>query len=646
MMLYNYAITPLADNAIEARVADIVDCVKRGVYTMPLFLMQLTPEGNPVWDKAKKPLQLYGIYRDLLEKQGVPSGVLVQASLGHGYPLERPPFQPMVNFIDGKEIYACCPLDTDFLEHFAEVMRRIAAMHPKAIMLDDDFRLMVRPGKGCACPLHLAQLPRFTGQTFTRESLLEHIKTHPANDPVARAFAQTQRDALVNAAKVFRAAIDEVDPTIQGVNCTSGAICESAEYTSRAFAGVGKPSIVRVPNGSYAPLSSRGFSHAMQMAAICRSKLKKHGVDVLLAETDTIPFNRYGKGARYLHAQYTASLLEGLKGAKHWLTRTSAFEPKSGKAYRDILAKHHGFYEKVAALADEMRFVGVGAAFTEQTDFDFNRENPYASRRHCWVTKTLERLGLPFYFTDNGGTAVIIEGDIAADMTDGEIENAFRGTVLLDGFAAKILCERGFAHLLGVEVTEWDLGRVSSESFDGTLYTCCTKQKHFKKLTVNSEVTQVLSYNMVREDGKAKLLAPAVTLYPRENNAATVVFCGSPDVNFDYSEGFAFLNETRKAQLVSVLKAAGALPVYLDGDDEVCLRAGYVADGRLLVACFPLGVDPVETPCLYLQTPPTNITALQPDGSELPIAFDALGDNLYALRCRMETMYPTIWLIR
>ncbi len=643
-MLYNYAVTPLADNEIEARVADIVDCVRRGVYTMPLFMMALTPEGNPLWDKVKKPLELYEKYRDLLTAQGVPSGVLIQASLGHGYPLEKHPFQPLVQLTNGEEIHACCPLDPAFLEHFADVMGRIAAAGPKVIMLDDDFRLLVRPGKGCACPRHLAAVAKETGKTFSRESLFEHIKTHPATDPVSRAFAKTQKDALVNAATVFRAAIDAVDPTIQGVNCTSGAICEAVDETSRVFAGKGNPSIVRVPNGSYAPLSTRGFSHAMRQAAVCKSKLKKRGVDVVLAETDTIHFTRYGKSARYLHAQFAASLLEGLKGAKHWLTRNSAFEPLSGKAYRDILATHTGLYEKIESLADDIRFVGVGAAFTEMVDFDFNCENPYTPRPQPWVTKTLERLGLPFYFTDNGGKAVLIEGDIAADMRDDEIQTAFHGSVIVDGFAAKILCERGYAHLLGVDVAEWDLGRVSSESFDGTLYTCCTKQKHFKKLTVNTEKTQVLSHNMLRQDGKAKLLAPAVTLLPREEGI-TVVFCGSPNAEFLYTEGFSYLNETRKAQLVSILQKADALPVYWHGDDEMCLRAGYIADGRLLVACFLLGIDPVEIPCLYLQTPPKSITALQPDGSERSVAFHALGDNLYTLDCRIETLYPCILLI-
>ena len=62
---------------------------KRGVITMPLFCMTLTPEGDPVWDKAEKMCKIYAKYRDALDKEGVPSGILVQASLGHGYEITK-----------------------------------------------------------------------------------------------------------------------------------------------------------------------------------------------------------------------------------------------------------------------------------------------------------------------------------------------------------------------------------------------------------------------------------------------------------------------------------------------------------------------------------------------------------------------------
>lgn len=643
-MLYNYAITPLAADHFEQRAAAIIEDVKRGVYTMPLFSLVLVPEGDPVWDKAEKSAETYAKYRDLLEAAGVPSGILVQASLGHGYPLTAAPFQKMVAVSDGQPFDAYCPLDPDFIEHFSGVLRRLAAERPKAIMLDDDFRILVRPTKGCVCPRHVAAFNRAADTDFTKDQLRDYLLTHKKDDPLCRLFASTQRDALVNAAAAFRAAIDEVDPTIQGINCTSGDICESADATNKAFAGNGNPTIVRVPNGSYAPLSSRGFSHAMRQAHVCATKLKRRGIQVVLAETDTIPFNRYGKSAAYLHAQYTASLLEGLAGAKHWLTRLSAFEPNSGKAYRDILAKHRGFYEKVQTLASGLRSVGAASLFVEQVDFDFSCRSVWGSHPNRFVTLNLERMGIPFYFTDTAAPALFIEGDIADDLDDTAVRSLLDGSVLLDGFAAKALTDRGFADQLGVAVSDWDLGKVSAESFDETGHTCCTKQKFFHKLTPVREV-EVLSYNIRREDGRAVKLAPAVTVYTRDNARLSAVFCGSPDAEFTYTEGFSFLNETRKAQLVSLLKRAGALPVYLVGDDEVCARAGYVTDGRLLCALIPLGFDAVETPRLALETPPSRIVTLDENGEEQEVTFTDEGNGVFALQCCIPPLHPAVFLI-
>ena len=148
--LYNFSVTPLSENEFEARAADIVTQVRQGAFTMPLFSMTLTPEGIPVWDKAGKMAKLYARYRDRLAQDGVEAGILVQASLGHGYPITKNPFTPYVNLTDGKEVSVCCPLDDAFIAHFCDVLRTLAKEKPKAIMLDDDFRLMMRPGRGCA----------------------------------------------------------------------------------------------------------------------------------------------------------------------------------------------------------------------------------------------------------------------------------------------------------------------------------------------------------------------------------------------------------------------------------------------------------------------------------------------------------------
>ena len=152
--------------------------------------------------------------------------------------------------------------------------------------------------------------------------------------------------------------------------------------------------------------------------------------------------------------------------------------------------------------------------------------------------------------------------------------------------------------------------------------------------------TEILSYNYLKVDGGIARRGAAVTKLKREDGKISVVFCGSPDAAFNYMEGFSFLNETRKAQLVSLLREAGALPVYAVGDAEICMRAGYLADGSLFVFALPLGVDPSDTLTLSLEKEPAKIVAISPDGEEVSVAFEKKAKGEYELFVRMEVLYP------
>lgn len=653
-MLYNYSVIPLAENEFDKRAEDIIDSVKRGAYTMPLFMMVLVPEGDPVWDKAGRMAKLYARYRDRLLEEGIEAGILIQASLGHGYEITHAPFQTYVGLTDAdgnccpdgvQTTNSYCPYDKGFLAHFSEVFRTLAKERPRAIMLDDDFRLMHRQGRGCACPLHMAEFNRRTGLNWTRQDLWQHVSTHPAPDPLTTVFEETQRDSMVEAVKAFRAAMDEIDPTIQGINCTSGHICESVDFTNKFFAGSSNPTMVRVPNGCYAPYSVREFSSGIINAAICKKRLKKRGIDIILAETDTIPFNRYAKSARYLHAHFVSSILEGAKGAKHWLTRTSAFEPESGKAYRDILSEHNKMYERLADLSDDIKWVGVSATFAEQNHMKFSG-NIWYNHIHDIVQKNLERIGVPFYLSDEAEKLNFIEGRVAEELTDEQLAEMFKTSVFCDGLAAQILCERGYGDLLGVKAEAWDLGTCHGETFNGKLSHCCQGQKDKKKLVVLNPKVEELSHNYFREDGYAKLLAPAVTCLDRGEGKLSVVFCGSFSYNFDYMQGFSFLNETRRAQFISLFTRAGALPVYLASDDEICMKAGTVTDGRMLISIYSLGVDPMENLPLFFEKDPESISLIMPDGSEMPLAFTKTEEGVFLIKVRVETLYPVILLIK
>lgn len=649
-MMYNYSMMPLNDSHFEEVVADIKDQYMRGVTTCPMFIMTLVPEGDEcsAWDKVGPMCEKYERFRDALAEDGVPSGVLIQASLGHGYDINPAPFTRFVGLRDGEKQKVYCPLDEKFLAHFKGVVKRIAESKPSAIMLDDDFRLLMRPGGGCACHLHLAEFEKRTGKNWTREQLLSHVESHSADDPITVAFIDTQRDSLVGAARVFREAIDEVDPTIQGINCTSGDVCEAVDLTNPEFCGKGNPTMVRVPCGTYAPVSVRGFSNIMRRAAVCTTKLKKAGIDIILGETDTIPFNRYGKNARYLHSHYTVAILGGVRGAKHWITRTSAWEPRSGKAFRDILAKHRRFYDALADHVDGIEWVGANSAFLVQERYDYTLKNAAQYHENYWASKCFERLGLPFYFAEPARSASLtfLEDNIVTHMSDAEIRAVFEGTVCMTSEVAQDLIERGYGELLGVLVKEWEGELPKGEMFAFDNSATCTKQKDSRMIKVENDKVETLSWLYRPVDGEKKKLSPAVTVLDRGDGKLSVVFSGTPNAHHNYMEGFSFLNESRKRQLIDVFSRAHALPIYYDGDEEMLLCAGKIKDGRLLATFINLGYDPLEELDVVLDFTPEKITMLNPEGNEIDVDYRLTDDGKIKVMTEAEPMYPLILILK
>ena len=164
------------------------------------------------------------------------------------------------------------------------------------------------------------------------------------------------------------------------------------------------------------------------------------------------------------------------------------------------------------------------------------------------------------------------------------------------------------------------------------------------KLSEFIKKIRILTYNFRREDEKAKLLAPAVTMLQRDDKIS-VVYSGTPKAEFNYMEGFAFLNESRKKQFVNLLKKADALPVYYPGDNEIMFRAGILPDGRMLTLTVVLGTDPEEGLELYLEKEPVCAKILNADGMETEITFEKTAENIYVFDVRCETYYPAVIII-
>lgn len=629
--MLNFSIMTLNEEHINEHCEDIADQVKNKIATMPLFMMSLTPEGDPAIDKAEIYCRSYEKYKEKLDAMGVPSGVLIQATLGHGWKLNsHAPFQRYVGLTDGTSPEVYCPLDRGFQAYLFKAGARIAATHPAHIMLDDDFRLIsARPQCGCACPLHLARISQSADRQVTREELWNAIlQGTEKNNPLRDFFLQSQIDSLIECAKELRRGIDSVDPTIPGSRCLSDGN-EGGYEIAAIMAGVGNPVVVRMNNGSYAPPDPRTMvKSTVYQAAVTLNALTKRP-DVILAETDTYPQNRYASSAAKLHSQFTLAILEGAGGAKHWITRLHGYEPDSGKAYRKKLASYHGFYEELAQRVPELTWLGANLTVPTGNFWRLTPRDHAIGKSNTWFSPVLDRLGLPLYFSTRSENACFFGGLSAGRFTDEEILAFLSGKVVLDAPAAMEWIRKGFGEYLGVDVRERsaDAPNASGEIFYPHGHSPAMHQVH--ELIPLSEKVKHLSHVYHLRDGvKKERLFPGVTSYQNKLGGTATVFSGVTNVPFAAPAAFGFLNETRKAQLAQILKELDCLPVYYPEDAEVFMKAARTRDGKLFCALLNLSLDALEKLPLATELSVRTIKRLMPDGSYEAVDFRQESDRV------------------
>ncbi len=615
--LITFSIMPsqiTSDTQISEIVTDVENQYKNGICTLAVFCMPIHPEREHVQDKAGYFCKSYQKIKKELDKRGLKSGVLFQTTIGHGAVKNKLPFQEYIKFTDGKGDGICCPIDADFQSYVYESVRKVALLKPNAILIDDDFRLITRGGKGCACPKHLARFNALIGQNLTREELYNIVTNENDSrcEEYTKAHIKVQFESLEETAKVIRSAIDSVDPSIQGVFCNGG---DNGINIAKILAGKNNPTILRINNGYYAYNSTSGFTYSIFKGALQRSQY--NGVDYIVAECDTCPHVIYAKTAKQLHAHYLGSILEGLNGAKHWITRltnSQNIEWESGKSYRKILAKNSGLYKTASGLVDKITWHGFKIPLPKRFERKSMNGRVYQDA-NSFGEQCLERLGLPMYFSkDEGGITCFVDGN-SNYFTSDELIKELSNNAIFSAQEAKLVANRGFEKYLGVKIEEYDgeikpLGDKILTTGNGVQV-----QNDYKKLIpLNSDVrvTSELCYNDY-ETGLVSV-GNGTTEYKNELGGLVTVFSGTPNSVDKSIYGYSFLNSSRKAQFIDILKASNEPLIYFKGEENVYLKTGTLKDGKNLTCAFNLCYDEIENFSLVYPTKPKKVSFVDCDG--------------------------------
>lgn len=600
-------------------IEDLLEMHKKNMVQAAVFSFTLVPEGNPVTDKATRLVELFREYQSALKDCGFPVGILLQATVGHGWaPQEKSAFQKFV-FRSGTGPYIHCPLDTGFQEYIARSVRIVAETHPDFIMLDDDARALTGRG-GCFCPLHIRGFNEAVQANYTADELREAIVK---DDKVARKWDIFQQSAFLELAKSVRAGIDAVDPEMPGMFCCCYGDVRHAKKMGQILAAKGQTPIVRLNNALYLYDSAQVFPAWMYKTAIQVAALEGC---IVLAETDTCPQKRYATSYQMLHTHYSWSLLNGCIGGKLWVT-SSSYNPRNGVYYRKKLAEYHGFYDEVARMRPE--FQGFIEPMPQESPFNA-AEAPGGYYLKTLGGDVIAELGLPFAYNKRitSENIVVLTGSTVKFFSDDELRTFLAGRVFLEGEAAIELSRRGFDELTGCNATVWDLPAATREVDEetNTPYDCAFPVL-LKPLT-GAKILSMLHHAAFALAKESVPLAPGAVQFRNKLGGEVISFYGKMG-DFRLGTGlFALLDVRFKERLVKWYHPE----IWYPEDAPVTLHL-FKDRGHSEICILNRGLDTLEGVPLEGLGDRKSILMLQPDGAwkETPVENKTIQCNIAAL---------------
>ncbi len=624
-------IVPLTPHRKKEYAQDLLKLYDSGAISETAYIMTLVPESDPPVEKAKILAEQFRECREALGKTSMPVGILLQATMGHGWmPSEQSAFQKQIPYPENFYPYMFCPLDKNFRKYVYDSVRILAELKPDFFMVDDDFRLLTGKG-GCFCPLHIAEFNRRTGKNYTSAAELKQAVNSDAG--TAQLYDRIMIDSLTGLAQEIRRAIDETDPSIPCSFCACVQDTRHAIEVTAALTAKGQTPKVRINNAMYQKDSPRMLHAWMHKTA---SQILAYPADwQILCEPDTCPQTRYSTSAAMMHSVITHSITEGAKGGKLWITRRP-YEPESGTLYRKILTENAGFYRTLASL--KVKWEGVATILPEVPAMNFPLSRTHTPEQDCtWAVELLGRMGIPTYYTTGRAAAAALTQNDVRNFTDAQLDEIIKNSkLLLDGSGAAELTRRGFGEKAGVSGEVWQGAAVTFEQENGFESIPVSGALKFVKLSPHGNA-RTISHVYHSSSGlgtDAEAVMPAVI--KGENFAAFA----APVCRFSLTSS-GWLNNTRKQQIVRMLTELDVLPCYIPGDHELFIKTGLLPDGRLIFL-NNLSLDAVpQIEIAGLKNRPDTVEQLMPSGEWQEIAFD-WKDGVLTIAHELRTMQPKV----
>lgn len=386
------------------------------------------------------------------------------------------------NLVDhtGKESLGCgCPLGKKFREHAGQRLRIWAETEPDVIWIDDDLRIHNHgtpvfaelDGKGhytdyyCFCDEHLRRFNELRGTHFDRETLVKEITKPGAVSETRIAYLTFLGETMAETADWIRRTVQDISPNTRLAQMTSVPDTHAAEgrdWNSFLSSLCGKyPPMIRAHFGPYMEGNPRDFVNCYRMLAQTMTQLRETyaGPVEYCPEVENTRFTTWAKSSAATAYQLTMSAFLGCSDITLSLYDLDGGSFADEPLYGKMLKEEKPFLDKLVSL-DLGSCRGDGVIIPTS-----GKSGKTYRMRECdgysalggdtrYIEKYLLKAGIPCHYLTpsdmNGDGVVALDPYSAGFLSDEELRKILCGNVLLDGGAAEVLCNRGFADQIGL----------------------------------------------------------------------------------------------------------------------------------------------------------------------------------------------------
>ncbi len=409
-----------------------------------------------------------------LEKNGIVASVNNWMEMGH---LDRQrrltPSQSFTTMADknGKKCsVVACPLSLEWRKYYTGYASYLVReLSPDVFWIEDDFRYHNHGNLewgGCFCDEHIAVFNKIAKKNYSRDEWVEKIFKEGKPTEERKIWLDFSRKSLTDTAKIISESLREIKPDIKIGLMSSTPEMHAMEGRRwdellSVFAGDTNIKINRIHLPCYNEMTGKDYyfdfnAISMTVRAFCTDDT------VVLPETENGSANVYRKSPAMMRFQVESSIPLVLSGMTYSIYDFVGNGVVEDLGYAKEIKKLTPYLQAVTDL--ELKFSSLSGAVVP-IDERCSYNLPLSGGIYGLLSSEfkiggyMSAQGVSYrYDTEKkyDGETVALIGDSVYDFTNDEIIRLFsRNSVIVDGYAASVLTERGIGKILNIEKIEF-----------------------------------------------------------------------------------------------------------------------------------------------------------------------------------------------